>query len=433
MPQLIKPLIGTIIQESPKYGKVILLDTNSTDGYLYNYTKCKIKFLNTGYENILTYDTIKKNKIRDYLTPEICGIACVGYARNSDDPQVYKLWASMIHKCYDPNNKYYKSFGALGFTVCEDWLRFDNFLADYYKYERPNCDPSIQVQFRIKPELISKGCKEFSFENCSLFANELDIKFGKVYHSNQYGDYIPIEYTRDKNGNKAVIIRFVLTGYEDIINPFRVLNGSVMDPFFPKIHGIGYLGSGTTKNNIREYGIWARMMSRCYNINDKSYSYYGGAGVTVCERWHNFTNFLEDIKKLPNYDKWLENKEQYELDKDYLQPGKLKSLVVYSPSTCCFLPSKDNIAISSLNIHTDSNKEYIGVYQDSVGNYVVKIMVNGELKYIGTYSTIEAAVNARNWWISWYNYAMVSDNINYMLPEQWTQYRIGSKQLYHLI
>ena len=50
MPQLVKPLIGTIIQESPKYGKVILLDTNSTDGYLYNYTKYaildKIEFQN---------------------------------------------------------------------------------------------------------------------------------------------------------------------------------------------------------------------------------------------------------------------------------------------------------------------------------------------------------------------------------------------------
>lgn len=433
MPQLIQPLLNTIIQNSPKYGPIILLDTNSTDGILYNYTKCKIKFLNTGYINILTYDTIKKNRVRDYLAPEICGVACVGYAKNSDNPKIYSTWQNMIHKCYNPNNEYYKSFGALGFTVCDRWLRFDYFLEDFLKYPIPDCDPSIQIQFKIKPELISAGCKEFSFENCDLFANELDIKFGQVYHSNEYGDYIPIKYVKNTNGVKSVLIKFTLTGYEDIINPFRVLNGSVMDPFYPKTYGVGYLGSGTTKGNAREHGLWTRMMSRCYNVNDKSYMYYGGSGVTVCERWHNFTNFLNDIKYLPNYNKWLENKIPYELDKDYLQPGKLKSEKIYSPSTCCFLSSMENVAISSQAIHDNSNREFIGVSANSANNYNAKIMINGINKYIGTYSNANAAANARDWWANWYNVPIINNNKIYMPPEEWVKYRVGTKQMYHLV
>jgi hypothetical protein len=44
------------------------------------------------------------------------------------------------------------------------------------------------------------------------------------------------------------------------------------------------------------YGRWSAMLDRCRNPNHKSYHNYGGRGITVCERWHDFSNFYEDIK-----------------------------------------------------------------------------------------------------------------------------------------
>lgn len=49
-----------------------------------------------------------------------------------------------------------------------------------------------------------------------------------------------------------------------------------------------------------EYHAWASMVNRCTNKKDPAYGYYGGRGVTVCERWMVFENFLADMGKRPS-------------------------------------------------------------------------------------------------------------------------------------
>lgn len=52
--------------------------------------------------------------------------------------------------------------------------------------------------------------------------------------------------------------------------------------------------------NKAEYGIWASMWTRCTNPNAQSFPLYGGRGITVCERWRTFANFLDDMGRRPS-------------------------------------------------------------------------------------------------------------------------------------
>lgn len=45
----------------------------------------------------------------------------------------------------------------------------------------------------------------------------------------------------------------------------------------------------------RIHRIWRQMRARCESPGAKGYKYYGGRGISVCERWQKFENFYEDM------------------------------------------------------------------------------------------------------------------------------------------
>lgn len=44
---------------------------------------------------------------------------------------------------------------------------------------------------------------------------------------------------------------------------------------------------------------WKNIMQRCYNPNNPGYADYGGRGIKVCDRWHDFTVFYADMGDAP--------------------------------------------------------------------------------------------------------------------------------------
>lgn len=49
----------------------------------------------------------------------------------------------------------------------------------------------------------------------------------------------------------------------------------------------------------REYSSWQMMIDRCTNKNSKSWNSYGGRGITVCNRWKDFSKFYQDMGERP--------------------------------------------------------------------------------------------------------------------------------------
>ena len=53
-------------------------------------------------------------------------------------------------------------------------------------------------------------------------------------------------------------------------------------------------------NRTKEWRAWNSMIRRCTYPSMDRYPHYGGRGITVCERWNEFTNFLEDVGFAPS-------------------------------------------------------------------------------------------------------------------------------------
>jgi hypothetical protein len=47
------------------------------------------------------------------------------------------------------------------------------------------------------------------------------------------------------------------------------------------------------------YLRWKNIMQRCYNPNNPGYPDYGGRGVRVCDRWHDFAAYHADMGNPP--------------------------------------------------------------------------------------------------------------------------------------
>lgn len=58
-------------------------------------------------------------------------------------------------------------------------------------------------------------------------------------------------------------------------------------------------GHNAGKKKTPTLQTWASMRARCTNPKKSDYQYYGGRGITVCDRWQSFENFLADMGEKP--------------------------------------------------------------------------------------------------------------------------------------
>lgn len=49
----------------------------------------------------------------------------------------------------------------------------------------------------------------------------------------------------------------------------------------------------------KTYAAWAAMRQRCLNPNHKFYSAYGGRGITICNEWNSYLEFLQEMGEAP--------------------------------------------------------------------------------------------------------------------------------------
>ena len=176
--------------------------------------------------------------------------------------------------------------------------------------------------------------------------------------------------------------------------------GKCKNPFFPSVFGHGYLGIDRNGNvpKTREFkdgklcvtweaNKWGKMLQRCFD-NKLKEKYPTYKDVTCCERWLCFSYFLEDLEILKQEYNWNID-EKLQLDKDILRKGNK----IYSLENCVLVPDW----INKLFTKRDAKRGDcpVGVtYHKIAKKYQAHCNVNGKLKGLGLYNTIEEAFNA---------------------------------------
>lgn len=67
------------------------------------------------------------------------------------------------------------------------------------------------------------------------------------------------------------------------------------------------------------------MTERCWNPKNHNFARYGGRGIRVCKRWHEFKNFLADMGLRP--------------PRKYV--NRINNNRGYSPKNCCWSTTKE--------------------------------------------------------------------------------------------
>jgi len=169
---------------------------------------------------------------------------------------------------------------------------------------------------------------------------------GEVFETNNFGELKVLKLAGKTRWHEKIFeVEFLETGYRTEAVWGRIKHGSVRDRLAKTHCGVGMLGEAYTDENRKAYKVWRGMIERCYSDKTHSYKTYGAEGITVCERWHRFDYFLEDLPDIFRYDKDKFENGEIVLDKDLMQKDTPKNEMVYSPETCVFIEGGKNSVI----------------------------------------------------------------------------------------
>ena len=90
----------------------------------------------------------------------------------------------------------------------------------------------------------------------------------------------------------------------------------------------------------KTYTVWACMLDRCRRPKNKDHKHYGGRGITVCEKWHKFEGFYEDMRDRP---------ENAELD-------RINNDLGYFKENCRWVSHKENCNNRRTSASRNKNK-----------------------------------------------------------------------------
>lgn len=179
------------------------------------------------------------------------------------------------------------------------------------------------------------------------------------------------------------VVEYLATGNVAYISAKKI--DTSWDPSVNLVCGVGYIKSDTpipifTGKSKYLLQCWRNMIYRCYSDQER---FKAWRGCKVCDEWHNFVNFYEWAIQQK-----FEVNSRWNLDKDLFSPLEQS---LYSPDTCCFLPSTINNQLHK----RACARLYAGEGDENLHNICLQISQK-LLKYEGV---ISQNVTDHIWWL----------------------------------
>lgn len=176
------------------------------------------------------------------------------------------------------------------------------------------CECGIEKSLFLHPLVSnkSKKCRYCHFENLRKYKIKIGDKFGKW-----------LVLKKIKISSQIKNVCKCECNIESIISNIDLVKGkSTRCNSCYKRDG----NPSHNKSKTSTYRIWQSLKYRCLNPKSKDYEYYGARGITVCERWLMFKNFLEDMGEKSNN----------------LQIDRIDNNLGYSKENCRWVTAKQN-------------------------------------------------------------------------------------------
>lgn len=125
------------------------------------------------------YGDFKNGNIKCPYEPRVFGVGYIGegkykVSKNGKNTKCYTAWISMLNRCYD-EKLHKKRPTYIDSEVCNEWLCFQNFAEWYY-----NNHYEIEGQrMCLDKDILYKGNKMYSPENCVFVPNNINVLFTK--------------------------------------------------------------------------------------------------------------------------------------------------------------------------------------------------------------------------------------------------------------
>ena len=132
----------------------------------------------SGYIKSATMKEVKRNAIKDKLSPSVYGVGIVGIRYNTKvdgkHTTEYGTWKNMLRRCYSEKGRHkFQSYDDC--TVSENFKKYSYFYEWVNKQVGFNTVDDMGNIFQLDKDLLSKGNKIYSETTCVFLPLEINI------------------------------------------------------------------------------------------------------------------------------------------------------------------------------------------------------------------------------------------------------------------